>query len=96
MTYATDDTVFVGTTELRKNIPKFTKESKTKTIVVMKRGQPVAVLENFKEYEEKKKMIDTFEDIVLGYLAIERIQNSSENDYLSESEMAQKLGIKSV
>ncbi len=88
-----DDTLLIGTTELRNEIPKLTKDLKVKTIIVMKRGKPIAVLEDFKQFEEKKNLLETFEDLVLGYLAKEREEKSKKNDYVSEEEVSKKIGV---
>lgn len=89
-----DDTVLVGATELRGNMPEISKNIKTKKIIVLKRGEPFAVLTDFEQYKEKEEIIETFEDIVLGYLARERDQNSSAGDFLDSEIVAKKLGIK--
>lgn len=84
-----DDTVLVGATELRSNMPEISKNIKTKKIIVVKRGEPFAVLTDFGQYKEKEHIIDTFEDIVLGYLARERDNDSSAEDFV-DSEIAEK------
>lgn len=86
-----DEISLVGLSELRTEMPKLAKNLDVKTIIVTKRGKPVAVLEDFEKYEEKKEFIEAFEDIVLGYLAKEREESSKESDYLSEEEAAKKL-----
>jgi len=86
----TDNISMVGASELRTQMPKLTKDIKLKTIIVTKKGKPVAVLEDFDIYEEKKKVIDLFEDIVLGYLARERDQNSKDSDFITEEEVLKK------
>lgn len=93
MISVTDNTLLIGTAELRKEIPHLTKELKLKTIIVTKKGKPVAVLEDFDEYKEKNRVIETFEDIVLGYLAKERDEKSTEKDFISEKDVAKKLGV---
>lgn len=88
-----DDTIIIGTAELRKEIPQLTKDLKIKTVIVTKKGKPIAVLEDFDEYQEKNRLLETFEDIVLGYLAKERYEKSKKSDYISGEEMAKRLGI---
>jgi len=89
-----DNTILVGTTDLRTEMPKITKNIKIKKIILTKRGKPVAVIEDFEQYKEKEEFIDSFEDLVLGYLAKERDSKSKKSDYLSEEEVNKKLGIK--
>ncbi|NIA02198.1 MAG: hypothetical protein GWP15_02335 [Nitrospirae bacterium] len=88
-----ENTVVVGTTELRSNMPKISKDIKTKKIIVVKRGKPFAVLTAFKEYEEKENIIDTFEDIVLGYLAKERDGKSTDKDFIDADEVEKKYDL---
>jgi len=88
-----DDTVLIGTTELRSKMPEISKNIKIKKIIVVKRGEPFAVLTDFEQYQEKEDMIDTFEDLVLGYLAKERDKKSSKKDFISSEDVEKKLGI---
>ena len=88
-----ENTVMIGATELRSKLPQITKDIKTKKVVVLKRGKPFAILTDFDEYTEKENIIDTFEDVVLGYLAKERAENSSDKDFISAAEMEKRLGI---
>lgn len=95
MMYLKRDQSLVGTAELRKELPKFTKELKIKkTMIILNRGKPVAVLEDFSEFEEKEHLLETFEDLVLGYLAKERDKKSKAKDYLDEETAAKKLKIR--
>lgn len=91
--HVTRETALIGTTELRKEMPNFA-QLKIKTVVVMKRGKPVAVLEDFEQFEEKERLLDEFEDIVLGFLAKERDEKSKKNEYISEGVLAKSLGVR--
>lgn len=77
-----DDTVLIGTTELRTEMPKLAKVLKTKKVIVLKRDKPIAILEDFEDHQEKEALLDTFEDLVLGHLAKERDEASSEDDFV--------------
>ncbi len=88
-----EGSLLIGTAELRREIPKLTKELKMKTVIVTKKGKPVAVLEDFDEYQQKNRLIETFEDIVLGYLAKERDAKSTKKDFISEKKAAKKFGV---
>ena len=83
----------IGATELRGKMPQISKEIKNKKVIVVKRGQPFAVLSDFEDYQEKEKVIDTFEDVVLGYLARERDEQSTEKDFVDSEEVERELGI---
>lgn len=84
-----ENTVLVGATELRGGMPKISKDIKTKKIIVVKRGEPFAVLTDYAQYQEQEAIIDDFEDIVLGYLAKERDGKTTAEDWVP----AEKLKI---
>lgn len=80
--------------ELRKEAPEIAKDLKDKTVIVTKRGKPVAVLEDYETYQEKEKLVEEFEDIILGHIAKERANNSKPEDFIPIEVVAKKLGIK--
>lgn len=87
-----DDTVMVGATELRSEMPKLSKMLKIKKVIVMRRGKPIAILEDFGKYEEKEEIIDIFEDLVLGHLAKKRDKIASDKDFIDHEDLKKKLG----
>lgn len=80
--------------ELRKEAPEIAKDLKNKTVIVTKRGKPIAVLEDYQSYQEKEKLMEEFEDIILGHMAKERSKNSKPEDFIPIEVVAKKLGIK--
>ncbi len=88
-----EETLLVGSTELRSSMPRISKEMKTKKIIIIKRGKPFAILTDFEEYERKEELLETFEDLVLGHLAKERDEKSSEKDFVSAEEVEKKFGL---
>lgn len=90
----TEDIILVGATELRTEMPKLAKALKEdKRAIIMKRGKPMAVLQDFESYEKREKMIDELEDWIAGYIAKERFKNSKPEDYLSHEELCNELGL---
>ena len=87
------ETVLVGATELRSNMPQISRDIKTKKVIVVKRGKPFAVLTDFDEYQEKEDVIDTFEDMVLGYLAKEREEKAKKNDFIDADEVEKEYDV---
>ena len=83
----------IGSTELRTEIPKLTKDLKMQTVIVTKRGKPVAVLEDYSKYQEKEDLLETFEDLILGYLAKERHEKNKKSEYIPAALVRKKLGI---
>ena len=87
-----DDTILIGMTELRTELPKLSKQLKVKKIIITKRGKPVTILEDYEKYQEKEALIENLEDLVLGNIALERSKNSTEKDYISHEELKRLLG----
>jgi PHD/YefM family antitoxin component YafN of YafNO toxin-antitoxin module len=88
------DTILMGTSELRTEVPKLAKELKLKTVIITNRGKPIAVLEDFAKYQDKKEMIDSLEDLVLGKIAESRLKKSGKKDYITREKVFKMLGIK--
>jgi len=88
-----DNTVMVGATEFRSDMPKFMKMIHVNKVIVMKRGEPVAVFQNFKDYQEEEDWRDEFEDLVLGHIAKERDDASKDEDFISHDELVKELGL---
>lgn len=86
-----DDTILIGTGEMRSKISKLTKDLKMKTVIVTVRGVPTAVLKDFKKFQEEQNMMDAFEDIVLGHIALERDKKAKKKDFISHEELVKKL-----
>lgn len=80
--------------ELRKEAPEIAKDLKYRTVIVTKRGKPVAVLEDYQTYQEKEKLVEEFEDIILGNIAKERAKNAKPEDFIPMEVVAKRLGIK--
>lgn len=94
MFHINDQITLITMAELRKDSAKIAKDLKDRTVILTKRGQPVAVLEDFQTYKEKEKLVEEFEDIILGHIAKEREKNSKPSDYISEEIVLKRLGIK--
>lgn len=89
-----DDTALVGIAELRKEIPKLTKDVMIRKIIVLNRGKPVGVLESYAAYLEKEDILEKLEDLVLGNIAKQRFEASKKKDFITEEEAARRLGVK--
>ena len=77
-----ENTTFVGVSELRSGIDKILEKARKGLVVIEKRRKPQAVLMSSEEYEYITGMLDVAEDLVLGFIASERLKNSSESDYV--------------
>ncbi|OGC82130.1 MAG: hypothetical protein A2V81_03200 [Candidatus Abawacabacteria bacterium RBG_16_42_10] len=87
---STNDSLIVGSAELRANSAEILDTLKHKKVIVTQRGKPVGVMLDFAEYEKNEKYIEMVEDIVLTHIANERSKNSKPSDYLTAEQM-QKL-----
>lgn len=77
-----ENTTFVGVSELRKGIDKILEKTRTGLVIIEKRHKPQAILISKKEYDHIMNILDTAEDLVLGFIAADRFKNSKETDYL--------------
>ena len=88
-----ENTIMVGTSELRTEIPKVEKEIKEKKVILTKRGKPIAVIQDFETYNEREKLLEEYEDVIFGFLAKARTKTTGGNKYISHEEMIKKLGL---
>lgn len=93
MIQISDDTIMIGATELRTEMPKLARELNEKKVIVTNRGKPLAVLENFESYKIKEKLLDELDDLIAGYVAKERFENSKPEDYIDDKTLWKRLGI---
>ena len=77
-----ENTTLVGVSELRKGIEKILEKAHKGLIVIEKRHKPTAVIMSNKEYEHIQELLETAEDIVLGFIANERYKSTKEKDYI--------------
>ena len=77
-----ENTTLVGVSELRKGIEKILEKALKGLVIIEKRHKPTDVLMSNEEYEHIQQIVEHSEDIVLGFIAHNRLQNSKEKDYL--------------
>ena len=88
-----ENTIMIGTSELRTEIPKVEKEIKEKKVILTKRGKPIAIIQDFQAYNEREKLLEEYEDIIFGFLAKARAKTTNLKKYISHEEMIKKLGL---
>ena len=86
-----ENATLVGVSELRTNIDKILEESKTHKVLIGRRNRPVAVLMAMEKYNQMEAILDTLEDVALGYLAKERESKSKASDYVDIQEALKKI-----
>ena len=77
-----ENTTLVGVSELRSGLDKILEKARKGLVIIEKRHKPQAVLMSNEEYEYMTGMLDVAEDLVLGFIAKERLENSKESDYV--------------
>ena len=85
------DTTMIGVSELRTKVDQLLKKARTSHIVVEKRHKPVAVIMSSEEYNKNEELVDFAEDIILGYIAKERLQNSKDKDFVDIEDLLKKI-----
>ena len=90
-----EDTTVVGITELRKMIPEILKKIKQEKVILTRRNRPIGILVDYEEYERMEKMIEAFEDQVLGQLAKERASRKDKRT-IDLEEAERRVGLKSL
>ncbi|MBI5414288.1 type II toxin-antitoxin system Phd/YefM family antitoxin [Candidatus Peregrinibacteria bacterium] len=76
----------MGESELRSTGTKALHSAEEGVVIITKRGKPVAVLQLYDEYDQTEKIIEEFEDFILGNLAKERMKRKDKK-FLSLEEM---------
>jgi prevent-host-death family protein len=77
-----ENTTLVGVSELRTGIDNILKKAKEGLVVIEKRHKPQAVLLSSEEYEHMQNIVETAEDLVLGFMARDRFKSSTDKDYI--------------
>ncbi len=72
----------MGVSELRNGIEKILEKAHKGLVVIEKRHKPTAVIMSSKKYERIQEVLETAEDIVLGFIANERFKSTKEKDYI--------------
>ena len=77
-----ENTTLVGVSELRKGIEKILERAQKSLVIIEKRHKPRGVLMSSEEYERIQNVLETAEDLVLGFIAHNRFKGSSKKDYM--------------
>lgn len=86
------DTTLIGVSELRTKIDELLKKMSHSKVLIEKRNKPVAVIMSNEEYEKTESLLDMAEDIILGYMAKDRLFNTKKEDYISIEEALKMVG----
>ena len=85
--FMSDEYKIMGATDLRAEMPKLIKDLKTKKILVMKRGRPVAVIESYQDFMEKESFFDKLEEQELVKVVKERMKNHRDGKGIALEEL---------
>ena len=72
----------MGVSELRTGIDNILEKAKEGLVVIEKSHKPQAVLLSSEEYEHMQNMVETAEDLVLGFMASDRFKSSTDKNYV--------------
>ena len=78
-----ENTTLVGVSELRSGIDKILEKARKGLVIIEKRHKPAAILMSNEEYEHIQHVLETAEDLVLGFIADKRYKNSTARDYIN-------------
>ena len=88
-----EDTALIGVAELRTKAADVLKEIKKHKVILTKRNRPVGVIIDYDEYEKTEQILDEVEDIVLGKIAMERLERKDKKAITLE-DAERKFGLR--
>ncbi len=88
-----EDTALIGVAELRTKAADVIKEIKKHKVILTKRNTPVGVIIDYKEYQELQQIIDEAENIVLGHIAMERLERKDKKA-ITLDEAEKRVGLR--
>ena len=77
-----ENTTLVGVSELRSGIENILEKARKGLVIIEKRHKPAAVIMSNEEYDRIQHVLDTAEDLVLGFIADKRYKSSTSRDYI--------------
>ena len=77
-----ENTTLVGISEFRSGIEKILEKARKGLVIIEKRHKPQAGLMSSEEYEHLQSVLETAEDLVLGFIAEDRAKKSKDRDYI--------------
>lgn len=89
-----EDTTLVGISELRTNLDKVMEAINKSKVLLERRNKPLAVIVPIEKYNLMEQLIESIEDMGLGYLAKERDLKSKPSDYIDMDKFERKLKTK--
>jgi len=81
-----EKTTIAAISELRTQSGKILSSLKDNRVVLERHKKPVAVMLNYKSYEDWKAILTFAEDYVLGMTALQRDKRSKKRDYINIDE----------
>ena len=88
-----EDSALIGVAELRTKAAEVLKEVKKHNVILTRRNKPVGVIMDYDEYEKMQAMLDEVEDIVLGKIAMERLERKDKK-VITLEEAERRVGLR--
>lgn len=85
------DTTLVGISELRTNFDKVLEAISKSKVLLERRNKPLAVIVPIEKYNQMEELIESMEDMSLGYLAKDRDAKSKNSDYMDINTAKKKI-----
>ena len=79
--------------ELRSKAANVLKEIKKHKIILTKRNRPVGIIVDYGEYEKMEQLLEEVEDIILGNIALERLERKDKKTMTLE-QAERKVGLR--
>lgn len=89
-TITNKDVDFFNSTKIKTNFGSVLNDVKYKDIVVIRNGEPEAVIISYEDYKNIEDLLEKLEDIELGKIAVDRIKKSKKTYTLNQA--IQELG----
>lgn len=77
-----EKTSIAAISELRSNSENILNQLKSNRVVLERHKKPVAVMLNYKAYEDFEVMLDFAEDYILGATALDRDKTATKEDFV--------------
>ncbi len=86
-----EPTTIVGISEIREKYNEIKQKAKKHKVLFGKRNKLDLVIYNREKFEEMERLLDSFEEFILGNIASERLSKAKTKNFLSSKELRKRL-----
>lgn len=84
-----EDTTIAGISEVRNQLPELVVQLDNGEVIITRRGQPIAVLQSYKSFEDMRRAAEEYENQYYLKIALER--DTKGVKWISEEDMEKSL-----